>query len=158
VVLHIAALCHRGGRTGIGARAGVARRGPHGYIGPAAPAPPTTIARRRAAMSTTFDDREKAFENKFKRDQELQFKVNNRRNKLLGLWAAAELGKTGDAAEAYAKEVVMADFDRPGDEDVLNKVVKDLEAGGKPTAAADVRKQMTRLLDEAKHQVMTEVK
>ena len=109
-------------------------------------------------MSTTFDDRKKGFETKFQKDQELQFKVNNRRNRLLGLWAASELGKSGDAADAYAKEVVMADFDKPGDEDVLNKVVKDLEAGGKPTDAATVRRQMTKLLDEAKEQVMNETK
>jgi hypothetical protein len=109
-------------------------------------------------MSTTFDDRKKGFETKFQKDQELQFKVNNRRNKLLGLWAAEQLGKTGDAAGAYAKEVVMADFDKPGDEDVLNKVLKDLEAGGKPTDAAHLRRQMTKLLDQAKEQVMNEVK
>ncbi|MCW5745605.1 MAG: DUF1476 domain-containing protein [Alphaproteobacteria bacterium] len=109
-------------------------------------------------MSTTFDDREKAFETKFKQDQELQFKVNNRRNKLLGLWAADLLGKSGDAAEAYAKEVVMADFDKPGDDDVLQKVLKDLEAGGKPTDAGHLRRQMNKLLDEAKAQVMNEAK
>lgn len=109
-------------------------------------------------MSTTFDDRKKGFETKFQKDQELQFKVNNRRNKLLGLWAAAQLGKTGDAADAYAKEVVMADFDKPGDDDVLNKVLKDLEAGGKATDVANLRRQMTKLLDEAKEQVMNEAK
>jgi hypothetical protein len=109
-------------------------------------------------MSTTFDDREKAFENKFKRDQELQFKVNNRRNRLLGLWAAAQLGKTGEAAEAYAKEVVMADFDKPGDADVVDKVVNDLTAAGKAADAAAVRKEMAKLLDEAKHQVMNDTK
>jgi hypothetical protein len=109
-------------------------------------------------MSTTFDDRKKGFETKFQKDQELQFKVNNRRNRLLGLWAAAELGKSGEAADAYAKEVVMADFDKPGDEDVLQKVLKDLEAGGKATDAAHVRRQMTKLLDEAKEQVMNEAK
>jgi hypothetical protein len=119
---------------------------------------PTVTARRRAAMSTTFDDRKKGFETKFQKDQELQFKVNNRRNRLLGLWAAEQLGKTGEAADAYAKEVVMADFDKPGDEDVLEKVLKDLEAGGKATDAAHVRRQMTKLLDAAKEQVMNEAK
>ncbi len=109
-------------------------------------------------MSTTFDDRKKGFETKFQKDQELQFKVNNRRNRLLGQWAAAQLGKSGDAADAYAKEVVMADFDKPGDDDVLQKVLKDLEAGGKGIDAADVRKQMTRLLDDAKEQLMNESK
>ncbi len=109
-------------------------------------------------MSTTFDDRKKGFETKFLKDQELQFKVNNRRNRLLGLWAAAELGKSGEAADAYAKEVVMADFDKPGDDDVLQKVLKDLEAGGKGIDAAAVRKQMTKLLDDAKEQLMNEAK
>ena len=107
---------------------------------------------------TTFDEREKAFENKFKRDQELQFKVNNRRNRLLGHWIASQLGKSGPDADAYAKEVVMADFDKPGDNDVLQKVLGDLKAAGKPADAAAVRKQMDRLVDEAKKQVMEESK
>jgi hypothetical protein len=107
---------------------------------------------------TTFDEREKAFENKFKRDQELQFKVNNRRNRLLGLWAAAQLNKVGPDADAYAKEVVMADFDKPGDNDVLQKVLGDLTAAGKTADAESVRKQMDRLVDEAKKQVMEESK
>lgn len=109
-------------------------------------------------MSTSFDDRKKGFETKFQKDQELQFKVNNRRNRLLGQWAAAQLGKTGEAADAYAKEVVMADFDKPGDDDVLQKVLKDLEAGGKAIDAATVRKQMNKLLDEAKEQLMNDTK
>ena len=71
---------------------------------------------------TTFDEREKSFEKKFELDQELQFKVKARRNKLLGLWAAGLLGKTGADAEAYAKEVVAADFEEAGDTDVLRKV------------------------------------
>jgi hypothetical protein len=107
---------------------------------------------------TTFDEREKAFENKFKRDQELQFKVNNRRNRLLGLWAASQLGKAGPDADAYAKEVVLSDFDKPGDDDVLQKVLGDLKAAGKPADAAAVRKQMDKLVDEAKKQVMEESK
>ena len=72
---------------------------------------------------TTFEDREKAFEEKFKHDQELQFKVEVRRNKMLGLWLAEMLGKTGDDAEAYAKEVVSSDFEEPGDADVVRKVM-----------------------------------
>ncbi|MGE0424658.1 MAG: DUF1476 domain-containing protein [Reyranellaceae bacterium] len=107
---------------------------------------------------STFDEREKAFENKFKRDQELQFKVNNRRNRLLGLWAAAQLNKVGPDADAYAKEVVMSDFDKPGDDDVLQKVLGDLTAAGKPVDAAAIRKQMDKLIEEAKQQVMTELK
>ncbi len=105
---------------------------------------------------TSFDDREKAFEKKFEKDQEIQFKVNARRNKLLGLWAAGLMGKSGADAEAYAKEVVMADFEKPGDSDVMAKLVKDLAAAGKPTEEHTVRKQSERLVEEAKKQVMTE--
>lgn len=105
---------------------------------------------------TTFNDREKSFEKKFEKDQELQFKVNARRNKLLGLWAAGLMGKSGADAEAYAKEVVLADFDKPGDSDVMAKLVKDLAAAGKPTEEHTVRRQAERLMDDAKKQVMTE--
>jgi hypothetical protein len=107
---------------------------------------------------STFDEREKAFENKFKRDQDLQFKVNNRRNRLLGQWIASQLGKVGPDADAYAKEVVMSDFDKAGDDDVLQKVLADLGAAGKPADSAAVRKQMDKLLDEAKKQLMEESK
>ena len=74
---------------------------------------------------STFDDREKAFERKFEHDQELQFKANARRNKLLGLWAAGLMGKTGDEAESYAREIVAADFEKPGHDDVIERLVKD---------------------------------
>ena len=107
---------------------------------------------------TSFNDREKSFEKKFEKDQELQFKVNARRNKLLGLWAADLMGKSGADAEAYAKEVVMADFEKPGDSDVMGKLMKDLAAAGKPMEEHTIRKQSERLIDEAKQQVMTEVK
>jgi len=107
---------------------------------------------------TTFDDREKSFEKKFEKDQELQFKVNARRNKLLGLWAAGLMGKSAADAEAYAKEVVIADFEKPGDSDVIAKLVKDLAAAGKPTEEHTIRKQGERLLDDAKKQLMTELK
>ena len=102
---------------------------------------------------TSFDEREKGFEKKFEKDQELQFKVNARKNKLLGLWAAGVLGKAGADAEAYAKEVVMSDFEKPGDEDVIEKVSKDLAAKGIYPAA--IRKQSNLLLDEAKKQIMS---
>lgn len=105
---------------------------------------------------TTFDEREKAFENKYKRDQELQFKVRARRNKLLGLWAAGRLG-IGDA-EAYAKEVVGADFQKPGEDDVVEKIVADAKAKGAALSAADVRTVMERLMEEAKRQIMGEAK
>lgn len=103
---------------------------------------------------TTFDEREKAFEKKFEKDQELQFKVNARKNKLLGLWAAGLLGKAD--AEAYAKEVVMSDFEKPGDDDVVEKLLKDFGAAGKAMDAAGIRKQSSVLLAEAKKQVMGE--
>ena len=105
---------------------------------------------------TSFNDREKAFEKKFEKDQEIQFKVGARRNKLLGLWAAGVMGKTGADAEAYAREVVLADFEKPGDSDVMAKLVKDLAAAGKPTEEHTIRKQSERLIEEAKKQLMTE--
>jgi hypothetical protein len=105
---------------------------------------------------TTFDEREKAFEKKFEHDQEIQFKVTVRKNKLLGLWAAGLMGKSGADAEAYAKEIVMANFEKPGDSDVVHKLMKDLAAAGKPTEDHTIIKQGERLLIEAKEQVMKE--
>ena len=107
---------------------------------------------------TTFDDREKAFEAKYENDEQLKFRVNSRRNKLLGLWAAGLLGKTGADAEAYAKEVVMADFEKPGDSDVMHKLMTDLAAAGKPMEEHAIRKQSEQLADDAKKQIMTEVR
>jgi len=105
---------------------------------------------------TQFSDREKAFETKFQKDQELQFKVTARRNKLLGLWAAEKLGLQGGDADAYAKEVVAADFEEPGDNDVLRKVRNDLTAKGIEISEHGVRHEMDRLFEEAKRQVATE--
>ena len=102
-------------------------------------------------MTTTFDKREEGFEKQFAHDEELQFKAMARRNKLLGLWAAGLLGKTGADAEAYAKEVVLADFEEAGDNDVLRKVVKDLESKGINEQA--VRAQMGTLLAQAVEQI-----
>jgi hypothetical protein len=107
---------------------------------------------------TTFDEREKAFEQKYEHDQELQFKTKSRRNKLLGLWAAGLMGKTGDEAESYAREIVVADFEKPGHQDVIERLVSDLAAAGKPTEAHTILKQSDRLLAEARRQIMTEVK
>jgi len=106
---------------------------------------------------TQFNDREKAFEAKFQKDQELQFKVTARRNRLLGLWAAEQIGLDGQDAEAYAKDVVVSDFDEPGDDDVLRKVVGDLQGKGVDTDDATVRKQMDTLLEKAKQQLADEV-
>lgn len=103
---------------------------------------------------TTFDDRENAFEAKFAHDSEMQFKAEARRNKLVGLWAAGLLGKTGDAADAYAREVVSADFEEAGHEDVVRKVVADL--AGK-ASADEVRAKLTELLPVAKAQLMSEI-
>ncbi len=106
----------------------------------------------------TFDDREKGFEQKYKHDKELDFKVNARRNRLLGLWAAKELGIPDAEAEAYAKTVVMADFQKPGEEDVVEKIVADFKKKGIEMSEHRVRKHMSELLDTARKQVMTELK
>jgi hypothetical protein len=103
---------------------------------------------------TEFKEREKAFEAKYKQDQELQFKATARRNKLLGLWAAEQLGVTGEAAEAYAREVVAADFAKPGDSDVVEKVLGDFAAKGVEMTEHRLRTEMDRLMDEAKRQIM----
>jgi hypothetical protein len=103
---------------------------------------------------TTFDDREKAFEDKYKHDQELQFRVDVRRNKLLGLWAAELLGK--DDAEAYAKEVVSADFEEPGDADLVRKILGDMQDAGVEMSERRLRNKMGECLAEAKEQVMRE--
>ena len=107
---------------------------------------------------TTFDQREQAFEQKFEHDEELRFKARARRNKMLGLWAAGLMGKSGDEAEAYAKEVVMAEFEKPGDSDVMHKLMKDLATAGKPTEEHTIRRQGERLQAVAMQQVMAEVK
>ena len=95
---------------------------------------------------TTFNDRKDAFESKFAHDEELRFKAMARRNKLFGLWAADQLGHSGGEAEAYAKSVVMADFQEAGDDDVLRKVSKDLEASGKNVPHSELRRTMDQLL------------
>ena len=107
---------------------------------------------------TTFVDRQKSFEKKFERDQHLQFKVNARGTRLLGRWAAGVMGKSAADAEGYAKEVVLADFEKPGDDDVVQKLVKDLAAAGRPTEEQTIRKQAERLKAEAKTQLMADMK
>jgi hypothetical protein len=98
-----------------------------------------------------ISDREKAFENKFAHDQELRFKAEARRNKLIGLWAAGLLGK--EDADAYAKEVVSADFEEAGDEDVLRKLRADLTAGGVSITDEELRAKMTEYLVVAVEQI-----
>jgi hypothetical protein len=102
-------------------------------------------------MTTTFDKREEGFEKQFAHDEELRFKAMARRNKMLGLWAAGVLGKSGADAEAYAKEVVLADFEEAGDNDVLRKVAKDLLPKG--VTEQQIRAQMTELLTQAVEQI-----
>lgn len=101
---------------------------------------------------TTFDNREKAFEEKFAHDAELQFKVTARRNKLLGLWAAELLKLTPEEAEAYAKQVVHADFEEVGEEDVFRKVYGDLAARGVDISEHEVRRAMDDKMVEARRQ------
>ena len=103
-----------------------------------------------------FKKRKQDAENRFKHDQELEFKSNARRNKLLGQWAAEQMGISGQEAEDYAKEVVVSDFDRPGDEDVLEKVLGDLTAKGLDISSSRLRKEMDRLMDIARGQVREE--
>ena len=105
---------------------------------------------------TTFDKREKVFEDKYKHDQELQFRVEVRRNKLLGLWVAELLGLSGANAEAYAKEVVRADFEEPGDADVIRKIQGDAAPKNLDLSEHRIRKKMDELTAVAKEQVMTE--
>jgi hypothetical protein len=101
---------------------------------------------------TTFDNRENAFESKFAHDAEMQFKVQARRNRLVGLWAAERLGHAGDAAESYARSVVAADFEEAGDEDVVRKLVADLSATA--TGEADIRAALMAKAAEARQQIM----
>ncbi len=109
---------------------------------------------RTGAKMSTFDDRENAFESKFAHDAQMQFKAEARRNKLLGLWAADLLGRSGDAAMAYAKEVISADFEEAGDEDVYRKVKGDL---GDKVSEKDLRTKMAELTVTAKKQLLDEV-
>lgn len=102
---------------------------------------------------STFDDRENAFENKFAHDAEMAFKAMSRRNKAIGAWAAGLLGKTGDAVAAYEMEIIKADFEEDGDEDVIRKLVKDLD--GKASEAV-IRAKMSELLIAAQTKLMNE--
>lgn len=105
-----------------------------------------------------FDKREKNFENKFAHDQELEFKAQARRNKLLGLWAAEKMGLSGPDADAYAREVIKADFEEAGDEDVFRKVRGDFDAKGVDLSDHQIRREMEEKLILAREQVWTETK
>ncbi|RST82457.1 DUF1476 domain-containing protein [Aquibium carbonis] len=102
---------------------------------------------------TNMNDRRDAFESKFAHDEELKFKATARRNKLLGLWAAEKLGKTGEAADAYAKEVIAADFEEAGDNDVFRKVRRDFDAAGVDQSDHQIRRTMDELLVVAAEQI-----
>ena len=101
---------------------------------------------------TSFDERERAFEAKFARDEELQFRIHARRNRLLGQWAADRMGLTPEEADAYAKSVVQADFEEAGDEDVVRKLLGDLTSAGVEVDDATVRAALETQLIEARRQ------
>jgi hypothetical protein len=105
---------------------------------------------------TTFDKRKDAYESKFARDEELRFKATARRNKLLGLWAAGKLGKSGAEAEAYAREVVRADLKEVGEDDVFRKVRGDFDAAGVQQSDHQIRRTMDELMAEAVAQLEAE--
>lgn len=103
---------------------------------------------------TTFDDREKAFEAKYARDEDMAFRVIARRNRLLGQWAAAKMGLTPEETDAYAKAVIQADFEEAGDEDVIRKLLGDLLAAGVEVDDATVRRALSDQMVEARRQLM----
>ena len=104
-----------------------------------------------------FEDREKAFEKKFQIDQDLKFKVEVRRNKMLGLWIASELfGMSAAEADAYSKEVISADFEEPGEDDVVRKIMSDIEARGVDFSEHRLRNRIKEFTEDAKQQVMNE--
>ena len=102
---------------------------------------------------TTFDKREEGFEKQFAHDEELKFRANARRNKLLGLWAAEKLGLSGAAADAYSKEVIIADFEEAGDEDVFRKLRKDFDAKGVDQSDHQIRRAMQEFMEKAVAQI-----
>jgi hypothetical protein len=102
---------------------------------------------------STFDKREEGFEKQFAHDEELKFKATSRRNKLLGLWAAEKLGLSGPEAEAYAKSVVLADFEEPGDHDVFRKIRTDFDAKGVVQSDHQIRRTMDELMATAVTQI-----
>ena len=102
-----------------------------------------------------FEERERAFESRFQHDQDLQFRVKARRNRLLGLWAAQRMGLDGEAAQAYAQEVVEAEF-AGGDHHILEKICADLNAKGQSCTPAQLEFELTHLAETAKQQIMRE--
>jgi hypothetical protein len=107
---------------------------------------------------TSFEDREKGYERKFAHDEELKFRATARRNKLLGLWAAEQLGMVGDEAQAYAREVIKADLEIPGDDDVFRKIRRDFDAKGVQKSDHQIRSKMVDLMGVAISQIEAEAK
>jgi hypothetical protein len=107
---------------------------------------------------TNFEEREKGYERKFAHDEELKFRATARRNKLLGLWAAEQLGITGDQAQAYARDVVKADLEIPGDDDVFRKIRRDFDAKGIEQSDHQIRRKMADLMGVAVGQIEAEAK
>jgi hypothetical protein len=105
---------------------------------------------------TTFDEREKEFEARFKHDENFRFKVKARRNRLLGLWAAERMGLSSTAAASYAKGVIAAEFEHGGDKHVVDKVIADLAAEGHAATAEQVKFELTHFADRARNQLMAE--
>lgn len=116
------------------------------------PRPPICPFEQQGKAMTTFDDRERAFESLYARDQELQFKVTSRRNRLLGQWAAEKMGLSGEAADAYAKAVIRVDFEEAGDDDVVRKLLADLTAAKVDVDEAEIRRQIDhKAIDARRH-------
>ncbi len=109
-------------------------------------------------MEEPFEKRKKAAEAKWAHDEELRFKLYARRNKLLGLWAAGQMGLAGTAADAYAREVIQADFEKPGEEDVFEKLRRDFDAKGIAVTDHAIRRSMAELLETAREQIESEAK
>jgi hypothetical protein len=139
---------------------GAITRVPEAGFSPIIPraAPPRFGGGFGGAPMTNFDDREKSFERKFALDEELKFKSTARRNKLLGLWAAEKMGLSGDDAQAYAREVIKADFEEPGEEDVYRKIRADFDAKGVEQSEHQIRRAMVDLLAEAVRQIEAEAR
>jgi hypothetical protein len=116
----------------------------------------TQATNHRGVSMTSFDQREKGFEKKFAHDAELKFKAEARRNRLLGAWAAKELGLGGAEADAYVKAVIKSDLEKPGDDDVFAKIRNDFDAKGVKQTEAQIRTAMGNFLAEAVGQIEKE--
>jgi hypothetical protein len=136
---------NRGNDIGAGIESAIAAGDPSSHASASPPAAPPDSE----ASMTTFDKREEGFEKQFARDEELRFKANARRNKLFGLWAAEKLGLAGAQADAYAKEVIMADFEEAGDNDVFRKIRRDFDAKGVTQSDHQIRRTMDELMAQA---------